>query len=455
MPGFSYGGHGDGTNWSSERGTGPEPGGNSGRNGGGESRDRSTVSAAQKQLNDIRGDKAVRSKLSNMMMAARKLNPAVHISILRITPEGTMVISMEGLNADQARRAGLSGLVMGLSVPGYTGAVGDIETGYKYTLKKPEKVYSANIGTPLDKVIAGNPIENKPKIYRDWSSSDEKTYHYGGKKAPMWLLNRLTMTNIKDADIYTLYFREQNPKARYKIEVKNGDLNKMKATSLAEAIPIYTAEHAKNIIRNFASVKKAADKELLEKASAIIISVGDKAGAFLGDKYKTLSQEIAGNIRNFQGKRIRSYEQAMASMNKLMANPNMKIKAADKAAIINAWKSFNADDMGNKLAALGKAFKLADYGLKAKNVADKSIEGYNTGNWGPLMREVESWVASGLTSAVALAVFSATLGAMLVAAGVSATVVGIIGIIIAGLVGSLIDDKFINKLNNEIVRPAY
>lgn len=26
MPGFNYGGKGDGTNWSSERGTGPEPG---------------------------------------------------------------------------------------------------------------------------------------------------------------------------------------------------------------------------------------------------------------------------------------------------------------------------------------------------------------------------------------------------------------------------------------------
>ena len=34
MPGFNYGGKGDGTNWSSERGTGPEPGGGSRGNGG-------------------------------------------------------------------------------------------------------------------------------------------------------------------------------------------------------------------------------------------------------------------------------------------------------------------------------------------------------------------------------------------------------------------------------------
>ncbi|EEH4961695.1 colicin-B, partial [Salmonella enterica] len=198
-----------------------------------------------------------------------------------------------------------------------------------------------------------------------------------------------------------------------------------------------------------------AEGEVLKNTAAIIISVGDKAGAYLGDKYKALSREIASNIQNFQGKRIRSYEQAMASMNKLMANPNMKINAADKTAIINAWKSFNADDMGNKFAALGKTFKVADYALKAKNVREKSLEGYNTGNWGPLMREVESWVLSGIASAIALAVFSATLGAMLIAAAVPAVVVGIIGIIVAALIGALIDDKFIDRLNNEIIRPAH
>lgn len=241
----------------------------------------------------------------------------------------------------------------------------------------------------------------------------------------------------------------------YQVVVTDGNLDGMKITSLGNENAFYSIEWVKKVITDISTVRKQAEGEVLKNTSEIIISVGDKAGAYLGDKYKALSREIASNIQNFQGKRIRSYEQAMASMNKLMANPNMKINAADKTAIISAWKSFNADDMGNKFAALGKTFKLADYALKANNVREKSIEGYNTGNWGPLMREVESWVVSGLTSAVALAVFSATLGAMLVAAGVSATVVGIIGIIIAGLVSAFIDDKFINWLNNEIVRPAY
>lgn len=207
--------------------------------------------------------------------------------------------------------------------------------------------------------------------------------------------------------------------------------------------------------RKEAEAKENNEKAVLTKASEIIISVGDKVGEYLGDKYKALSREIAGNIKNFQGKTIRSYDEAMASVNKLMANPDLKINAADRDVIVNAWKAFDAEDMGNKFAALGKTFKAADYVMKANNVREKSIEGYQTGNWGPLMREVESWVVSGIASAVALAIFSATLGAYLLAVGASAAVVGIIGIIIASFIGALIDDKFIDRLNNEIIRPAY
>lgn len=449
MPGFSYGGKGDGTNWSSERGSGPEPGGgstgNSGNNQGG-----STASPAQNQLAAIRSDKAVRSKLTKMMEAARKINPSMKMTVIRVTPQGVMVISVEGLNADQARQIGLGGLVMGVSVPGYMGAVGDLETGHPLSITNPEK-NSYYGGVSVDGFISGQ-SPDRQKVYKDWLYDVGNSFSYTGGM-PVGVIHHVTVSTVDNIDTYTLYYKDKKDTPSFKVTVRNGDISTMTVSPVGK--PVFSEQNAKAVVNSLAAAKKDAENEVLIKASEIIISTGDKAGAYLGDKYKALSREIASNIQNFQGKRIRNYEQAIASMNKLMANPNMKIKAADKTAIINAWKSFNADDMGNKFAALGKTFKLADYGLKAKNVAEKSIEGYNTGNWGPLMREVESWVVSGLTSAVALAVFSATLGAMLVAAGVSATVVGIIGIIIAGLVSAFIDDKFINRLNNEIVRPAY
>ncbi|HGU2862996.1 TPA: pore-forming bacteriocin colicin B [Escherichia coli O103:H2] len=227
------------------------------------------------------------------------------------------------------------------------------------------------------------------------------------------------------------------------------------AVEILDSNSLSQRQEAENNAKDDFRVKKEQEtdeKTVLTKTSEVIISVGDKVGEYLGDKYKALSREIAENINNFQGKTIRSYDDAMSSINKLMANPSLKINATDKEAIVNAWKAFNAEDMGNKFAALGKTFKAADYAIKANNIREKSIEGYQTGNWGPLMLEVESWVISGMASAVALSLFSFTLGSALIAFGLSATVVGFVGVVIAGAIGAFIDDKFVDELNHKIIK---
>ncbi len=53
--------------------------------------------------------------------------------------------------------------------------------------------------------------------------------------------------------------------------------------------------------RKEAEEKANDEKAVLTKASEIIISVGDKAGEYLGDKYKVLSREIADNIKKLSG----------------------------------------------------------------------------------------------------------------------------------------------------------
>ena len=205
-----------------------------------------------------------------------------------------------------------------------------------------------------------------------------------------------------------------------------------------------------------AEAEKAKDeKEALTKASDIIADMGEKIGENLGDKYKAVAKEIADDIKNFQGKTLRSYEQAMASLKKILDNPGMKINKGDKDAIVNAWKSFKADDTAKKLANLSKAFTVAGVALKIETVREKSIEGYETGNWAPLMLEVESWVLGGMAASVALGIFSATLGTALLAAGVPVVTVGIMGIIVAGTVAALIDDKVVDFINNEVIRPAH
>lgn len=457
MPGFSYGGVGDGTNWSSERGSGPAPGGGSTGNSG--NRDNggsvSQTPARQRQITAIQRDPALRTKISRIISAARAINPSVTFTVSHISPEGIMTVVVRGINPDQGKKIGLGGLLMGFYTPAFVATVGEIDTGYKYAPRDTEKSSNTGYGgVEMFTFLKGAPL-NYERNYKGWEFVEDKKFTYTGNKIPMLLVKDLTLSSVDKVDTYNLHYLNENKYVNFKVVIVNGDLNNMKVTHTGPVSSVFTDKHAKETVKNFAPLVKEAETELLQKSAEIIISVGDKTGEFLGDKYKALAKDISDNVRNFQGRHIRSYEEAVRSLNKLLNNPNMRINAADRTAIINAWKSLNADNLGNKFAGLGKTFKMADYAMKANSVKDKSIEGYKTGDWGPLVREVEAWVLSGIASSIALAVFSVTLGGMLVWAGLSVAAIGIIGVMVAGLIGSLIDDKFVDRLNNEIIRPAH
>ncbi|HCP4268234.1 TPA: pore-forming bacteriocin colicin Y [Escherichia coli] len=609
MPGFNYGGYGDGTGWSSESG-GPAPGGGMHGNSGGQRGDNANSSnSVSQQISAIQNDQKLKQKVVNMLIAARKMNPEAKMILGSIAPSGVMQVTIEGITSTQAKQLGLGGLVMGYNASGVIGAVGEIDTGHRLNAsgastpgsetsvesfvngQKPAGEWHAVAkdswtgAGPVNVGLVNNAIKSVRIIKKGYvtgvllpeevmNKAEYKAMRQAFDSLPLakqgeavrqivaaWSLayqdfpvnlkkdmgrvtervvdavnlalilnqissgmsasqkdvdaaNRIINETVKAINDVNLKIAEKKKQqvpllslmkqkqkeveelkkvfknhsyhrirdaqrayddARNKNDLLVSDINALQAQvsgltarkqqaeknkaaaekAKADAKAKAEAEKAAAEAKAKAEAKANNEKAVLTKASEIIISVGDKVGEYLGDKYKALSREIAGNIKNFQGKTIRSYDEAMASVNKLMANPDLKINAADRDVIVNAWKAFDAEDMGNKFAALGKTFKAADYVMKANNVREKSIEGYQTGNWGPLMREVESWVVSGIASAVALAIFSATLGAYLLAVGASAAVVGIIGIIIASFIGALIDDKFIDRLNNEIIRPAY
>ncbi|MBJ4985940.1 colicin-N, partial [Salmonella enterica subsp. enterica serovar Derby] len=146
---------------------------------------------------------------------------------------------------------------------------------------------------------------------------------------------------------------------------------------------------------------------------------------------------------------IRSYNEAMASLNKVLANPKMKVNKSDKDAIVNAWKQVNAKDMANKIGNLGKAFKVADLAIKVEKIREKSIEGYNTGNWGPLLLEVESWIIGGVVAGVAISLFGAVLS-FLPISGLAVTALGVIGIMTISYLSSFIDANRVSNINNII-----
>lgn len=131
MPGFNYGGYGDGTGWSSESG-GPAPGGGMHGNSGGQRGDNANSSnSVSQQISAIQNDQKLKQKVVNMLIAARKMNPEAKMILGSIAPSGVMQVTIEGVTSTQAKQLGLGGLVMGYNASGVIGAVGEIDTGHR------------------------------------------------------------------------------------------------------------------------------------------------------------------------------------------------------------------------------------------------------------------------------------------------------------------------------------
>ncbi|EOV0239571.1 colicin-like pore-forming protein [Salmonella enterica] len=240
------------------------------------------------------------------------------------------------------------------------------------------------------------------------------------------------------------------------VTVPDGDVNNMTVHYLVGYGPVSGNKLTRDTIKSFIDYKTERNElDVLEKASELIVTMGDKVGEYLGVKYKALAKEIADEIKNFQGRTIRSYGDAMASLNEILSNPGMKVYKGDKDALVNAWRQVNAQDMANKLGNMSRAFKVADLVMKVEKVREKSIEGYDTGDWGPLMLEVESWVLSGLTASVAISLFSGVVSTFLVASSLPATALMIAGIMVISYLSSFIDANAVDELNREIIPLAH
>lgn len=132
----------------------------------------------------------------------------------------------------------------------------------------------------------------------------------------------------------------------------------------------------------------------------------------------------------------------------------MKVKQGDKQALINAMKSVNANDVANRFSHFGKFFKAADIVMKIDKIREKSIEGYNTGNWGPLVYEVESMVLSGVAAAVAIGFVTGVLSllALLGVPVLVTSVLAIVSFVAIAYYTSRINAEFAERFNNEVVR---
>lgn len=414
---------GDGTSWSSERGEqSPRPEGNSGNH----DKNNAPSTPQTKQISAVQSDPIVREKLANLLIAARALDPTAKVHLLGLSASGTLSISIDNLSVDQASTLQLSGMLLGFKYSGGKLVVGQIETGHKLTGTSSSN--NSGVSGGIDGIISDADKSTKPQA--EPTIEERAAKLYGSDR-----VSRKALINM---------YKESKAKGTIPSKVK-GELRKKVQMMLDEDKKI-AAEEAS---------KKLTEKDLLIKTSDLLQDTGEKVTGIASTRYKSLAKEIADNIKNFQGKNIRGYNDAMKTLNRLTSNPNMKISAKDKAVLINAWKSIDQKNMATKLASLSKAFSAAGWLLKVEKVYDKSIVGYETGNWGPLILEVESWVLSGVTSAVALAALTGIVSTFLVVGSLPATAVMIAGALGIVYVSSLIDDTVAEKVNSQLIKAAW
>lgn len=441
MPGFNYGGYGDGTSWSKERGSTPPGGGSTGNSGnrdnGGSNSTGSQGTPEQQQINTIRNNPAIRQKLADMILAARRINPYAKLTIQSISKSGVMSISVTELNADQARAIGLSGLVMGVDAAGTTLSIGDFPTG----------VYRADQNKFSGHRTAPAPLEIATTGITDLFTYDPKSGAYRS--------GYVESLNITGPYTYRLYL-DMYPSKPFDITVNNGDPNNIDVQFNNWKGPKDTTRNqVKKLIKDFINFKLDQESNLLAQASDVIVAAGKDLSEALGNKYQSLANEIAADIKNFQGKRIRNIDAAMATLNRVLSNPKMKVSAGDKTALENAWRYLNAQDMAYKYGFLGKAFSSADIIMKIEKLRQKSLVAVDTGDWKPVLLEVESWVLSGFATGFALSILASLSMLLASVPGLPVTAITVLGIIGISLAASLIDDQFADKINNWLISPAH
>lgn len=195
-------------------------------------------------------------------------------------------------------------------------------------------------------------------------------------------------------------------------------------------------------------------KDLLTQSTEIISDAGEKLSKKLNAQYNKLAKEIATNIKNFDGKKIRSYKDAVASLAKIQANPNMKLSQADKKALTNAINSMDKAALADRFKGLGVAFSAADKLLKVSKILKYTAEGVTTGNWKPLALEAEAMILSGVASSVALGIFTAILTSaavqMIAIPAVAITALTFVSVIGIAFAASFIDAEKVDEINNSI-----
>lgn len=205
-------------------------------------------------------------------------------------------------------------------------------------------------------------------------------------------------------------------------------------------------------LTNLTPSEEIVDKELDEKLkndtkllAEVIRDITRKHSDELG--------EIAGKLsQNIKGRKIRNYQDAIASMEKFQNGRYFKLAQDDRNALADAVKAMDKRTLADNLGRLSAASGLLAKGFIVEVFFSKIEEGFRTGNWKPLMLEIEAMALSGVAAAamtryIPYIVLGLAAHVPMLFPPAAAYAFAIFGI---AILASLIDAELVDKFNNEI-----
>ncbi|MEQ4873988.1 colicin-like pore-forming protein [Klebsiella oxytoca] len=192
----------------------------------------------------------------------------------------------------------------------------------------------------------------------------------------------------------------------------------------------------------------------IQTSMTLAAQSAEKISQHAGQKAGEISRNLANTVR---GNKVRNYPDAKKTLDKLLKNPKLSLKQADKNAINQAITADKMKALAKDFDALGKTFGLLDKGFTAKDVYEKYQTGYVTGNWQPLMLQLESMALSGIAAAYTYSFVTGISLGVAAAVGItlSATAAAIAAAIAAAVVASFFDVDFAENLNNQLIPKLY
>lgn len=232
----------------------------------------------------------------------------------------------------------------------------------------------------------------------------------------------------------------------------------VEAEDLLERVRLAAETEARRVADEQARI--AAEKEVQRVAAEAKAAEAEKAAykqavSFLADtnkhileSYGTSLSKTAKDLQaNISGKNIRSYSDALASFEKARNNPGLKLNAKDTKAVVDALSSLDKATFADNVSRMGKAFGVVGKVVQAEAIREKTVLGFETGDWKPLGLEVEA-IAVGTLAASAAGILVAGLLAFLSAPAVFSVLIVAVAM---AFVSSFFDAKIVDEINGYFI----